>query len=101
MALTGQDLTPQTQKVLLYLINNYHVSWQAEVASLPNPAVPLSAALQAYMETVYIVKDILQTQAPRHLFFFIPPLCVRAMCRLKLLKQWNKRTTKEYSIVIF
>lgn len=33
----------------------------AEVSSLPNPAVPLSAALQAYMQTVYILRDILQT----------------------------------------
>ncbi|XP_057692851.1 uncharacterized protein LOC130916270 isoform X2 [Corythoichthys intestinalis] len=34
---------------------------EAEVASLPDPAVPLSASLQAYMQTVYIVKEILQT----------------------------------------
>lgn len=33
---------------------------QAEVASLPDPHIPFSAALQAYMDTVNIIKDIFQ-----------------------------------------
>ncbi|XP_051815608.1 LOW QUALITY PROTEIN: coiled-coil domain-containing protein 85A-like [Acanthochromis polyacanthus] len=33
---------------------------QAEVTSLPDPAVPFSAALRAYMDTVYILKGIFQ-----------------------------------------
>ncbi|XP_030001829.1 uncharacterized protein LOC115427420 [Sphaeramia orbicularis] len=33
---------------------------QAEIASLPDPDIPFSAALQAYMDTVNIIKDIFQ-----------------------------------------
>lgn len=33
---------------------------QAEITSLPDPAVPFSAALRAYMDTVHFLKDIFQ-----------------------------------------
>lgn len=33
---------------------------QAEVALLPDPHIPFSAALQAYMDTVNVIEDIFQ-----------------------------------------